>query len=120
MIELSTQTCIPCRKGDPPVQEKVIQDYLKQIPEWQVMEREGIQQLERVYRFKNFAQALEFTNKVGEMAEAEDHHPSLRTEWGKVTVTWWTHAIQGLHQNDFILAARSDLLYEEQQQTSNP
>jgi 4a-hydroxytetrahydrobiopterin dehydratase len=66
--------------------------------------------LERLYTFKNFKQALAFTNKVAQMAEEEFHHPSLLTEWGKVTVTWWTHAIGGLHRNDFICAAKTDQL----------
>jgi 4a-hydroxytetrahydrobiopterin dehydratase len=65
-------------------------------------------QLERVFLFKNFKHALAFTNAVGEIAEAEGHHPGLLTEWGKVTVTWWSHSIKGLHRNDFIMAARTD------------
>jgi 4a-hydroxytetrahydrobiopterin dehydratase len=65
----------------------------------------------RVY--KNFVEALHFTNKVGELAETEGHHPSLLTEWGKVTVTWWTHKINGLHRNDFIMAAKTDELYAQ-------
>jgi pterin-4a-carbinolamine dehydratase len=67
--------------------------------------------LQRVFKFKNFAQALDFTNKVGDLAEAEDHHPALTTEWGKVTINWWTHKIRGLHRNDFIMAAKTDGLY---------
>ena len=67
--------------------------------------------LERVFKWKNFVQALAFTNRVGELAEEEGHHPALLTEWGKVTVTWWTHKIKGLHRNDFIMAARTDQLY---------
>jgi 4a-hydroxytetrahydrobiopterin dehydratase len=76
-----------------------------------LIERDGIPRLERVFKFKNFAQALAFTNQVGALAEAEDHHPAILTEWGKVTVSWWTHKIKGLHQNDFIMAARTDGLY---------
>jgi 4a-hydroxytetrahydrobiopterin dehydratase len=83
-----------------------------QVPEWQVIQREGIKRLQRVFGFRNFAQALAFTNRVGEQAEKEGHHPALLTEWGKVTVTWWTHKIGGLHQNDFIMAARTDELFE--------
>jgi 4a-hydroxytetrahydrobiopterin dehydratase len=82
-----------------------------QVPDWEVVEVEGILRLQRVFKHKNFAQALSFTNKVGELAEAEDHHPALLTEWGKVTVTWWTHKIKGLHRNDFIMAAKTDELY---------
>jgi 4a-hydroxytetrahydrobiopterin dehydratase len=77
-----------------------------------VIEVEGMQRLERTFKFKNFAQALEFTNKVGAIAEEEDHHPRIVTEWGKVTLQWWTHVIGGLHKNDFIMAAKSDELYD--------
>lgn len=77
------------------------------------MDADGISHLERTFRFKNFAQALAFTNRVGELAESEGHHPQLLTEWGKVKVSWWTHIIRGLHQNDFIMAAKTDLLVIE-------
>ncbi|MBI3740755.1 MAG: 4a-hydroxytetrahydrobiopterin dehydratase, partial [Chloroflexi bacterium] len=70
-----------------------------------------IKRLERVFKFKNFADALAFTNKIGAMAEEEGHHPVIITDWGRVTVTWWTHKIKGLHQNDFIAAAKTDRLY---------
>lgn len=75
------------------------------------MDADGISHLERTFRFKNFAQALAFTNRVGELAESEGHHPLLQTEWGKVKVSWWTHVIRDLHQNDFIMAAKTDILY---------
>ena len=81
-----------------------------QIPDWQIVERDGIRRLERVFRLKDFAQALAFTKKVGAIAEAEGHHPALLTQWGSVTVTWWTHKIRGLHRNDFIMAAKTDRL----------
>jgi 4a-hydroxytetrahydrobiopterin dehydratase len=89
-----------------------IDEFVHQIPEWEVIEREGIQQLERVFKFNNFALALEFTNQVGALAEAEGHHPALLTEWGQVTVTWWTHSVRGLHPNDFIMAAKTDQIYK--------
>jgi 4a-hydroxytetrahydrobiopterin dehydratase len=82
-----------------------------EVPDWNVTEKDGILRLDRVFKLKNFAQALAFTNQLGEIAEAEDHHPALLTEWGKVTVTWWTHKIKGLHRNDFIMAAKTDDLY---------
>jgi 4a-hydroxytetrahydrobiopterin dehydratase len=81
-----------------------------QVPDWQVVEREGIRRLERTFRFPDFASALAFTNQVGALAEAEGHHPAILTEWGRVTVSWWTHAIRGLHRNDFIMAAKTDAL----------
>ena len=72
--------------------------------------RDGVKQLQRVFRFRNFQAALAFTNRVGALAEAQGHHPLLITEWGRVTVCWWTHKIGGLHLNDFIMAARTDTL----------
>jgi 4a-hydroxytetrahydrobiopterin dehydratase len=89
-----------------------ISDLRSQLPEWQVVERDGLDQLQRTFLFRNFDQALAFTNRVGELAEAKGHHPTLVTEWGKVTVTWWTHSLGGLHLNDFILAASTDRLYQ--------
>jgi 4a-hydroxytetrahydrobiopterin dehydratase len=86
-------------------------EFMPQVTEWQIVEREGIKRLERTFKFKNFVQALAFTNKVGELAEAEGHHPAILTEWGKVTVTWWTHKIRGLHRNDFAMAAKTDRQY---------
>ncbi len=71
-------------------------------------EGDGIKRLERAFRFKNFAEAVAFTNRFAKTAEEEGHHPAILTEWGKVTVTWWTHKIRGLHQNDFIVAAKTE------------
>ena len=107
---LSTQTCVPCSGSLPPATSEEIKTLWQQVPLWQVIETDGVSQLQRVYTFKNFALALAFTNEVGRIAEAAGHHPTLLTEWGKVTVTWWTHAIAGLHQNDFVMAARTDEL----------
>ena len=90
--------------------DEEIAELKQQIPEWQIVEREGIPRLQRAFRLKNFAQALDLTNKVGALAEEEGHHPALLTEWGSVTVTWWTHKIRGLHRNDFIMAAKTDRL----------
>jgi 4a-hydroxytetrahydrobiopterin dehydratase len=110
--ELSEMRCTACRGDEPTLTDAEIAQMHPQVPEWQVVQREGIKRLERVFGFRNFAQALTFTNRVGEQAEEEGHHPALLTEWGKVTVTWWTHKIGGLHQNDFIMAARTDELFE--------
>jgi 4a-hydroxytetrahydrobiopterin dehydratase len=81
-----------------------------EIPGWAIVEREGIPRLERAFTFPSFAAALAFTNRVGEIAEQEAHHPAITTEWGRVTVTWWTHKIKNLHRNDFIMAAKTDAL----------
>ena len=111
MSDLTQFKCIPCQGGEPTVTQAEMAEFLPQVPDWQIVEREGVQRLERVFKFKNFSQALAFANRVGESAEAEGHHPALLTEWGKVTITWWTHKIHGLHRNDFIMAAKTDKLY---------
>ncbi|NIY83757.1 4a-hydroxytetrahydrobiopterin dehydratase [Vibrio hepatarius] len=83
---------------------------LTELDGWQILERDGIPQLEKVYTFKNYKQAWAFADKISQLAEDEFHHPSILLEWGKVTVTWWSHSIKGLHQNDFICAAKCDKL----------
>ena len=113
MEQLAQMVCVACRKGEPTVTEAEMAELLPQVPQWRVVEIDGIQRLERVFTFHNFVEALAFTNKVGEIAEAAGHHPALLTEWGKTTVTWWTHKIRGLHRNDFIMAAKTDKLYGE-------
>ena len=112
MSSLSDFRCVPCRGGEPVLTDDEIAALRPQVPEWVLSEVEGIRHLERVFKFKNFVQALEFTNRVGALAEEEGHHPALLTEWGRVTVTWWTHKIKGLHRNDFIMAAKTDLLFQ--------
>lgn len=111
MAELTQMKCVACRRDAPRATEAEIAEYLLQTPDWEIVERENIKRLERVFKFDDFPQALSFTNKVGELAESEGHHPALLTEWGRVTVTWWTHKIRGLHRNDFIAAAKTDQLY---------
>jgi len=110
-MTLSGLKCTACRKGEPTVTGTEIAELHPQVPDWQIVERDGIKRLERVFAFKDFAGALEFTNAVGGIAEEEGHHPALLTEWGKVTVEWWTHKIRGMHRNDFIMAAKTDGLY---------
>jgi 4a-hydroxytetrahydrobiopterin dehydratase len=110
MSELTQMNCEACRRGAPRVTAEESRTLHKQVPDWALVEREGIQRLERDVAFRNFAEALTFTNSVGALAEEEGHHPALLTEWGRVTVTWWTHKIRGLHQNDFIMAAKTDQL----------
>ena len=110
MAGLSSERCVACHPGAPAVSEAETRDLLRQLPGWSVIERDGMRQLERVFAFPDFAQALAFTNRVGALAEAEGHHPALLTEWGRVTVRWWTHAIKGLHRNDFIMAAKTEPL----------
>jgi 4a-hydroxytetrahydrobiopterin dehydratase len=102
--------CTACQAGEPTVTGLDIEVLLQETPEWQVLEVDGIKRLERTFKFANFAEALTFTNQIGALAESERHHPALLTEWGSVTVTWWTHKIRGLHRNDFVMAARTDAL----------
>lgn len=111
MESLSRMPCEACRQGSPMVTDAEKAEFLPQIPEWRIETEDGVDQLVRVFEFPDFARALDFTNRVGAAAEEEQHHPALLTEWGRVTVRWWTHKIGGLHRNDFILAARSDELY---------
>ena len=114
MSELSKMHCVPCKRGDPSLSEAEIADLKQEVPDWNIYEKDGVKRIERAFKFKNFAEALAFTNQVGEIAEEEDHHPAILTEWGKVTVTWWTHVVNGLHRNDFIMAAKSDELFANQ------
>ena len=110
MSSLASEKCVACRRDAPRVTAVEIEELRPQVPDWELVERDGIPRLERVFRFANFAEALAFTNRVGVLAEAEGHHPALLTEWGRVTVTWWTHKIHGLHRNDFVMAAKTDSL----------
>jgi len=105
--------CVACRGGEPTVTEKEISEYSPKIPNWSLIQIDGVDRLEYTFRFKNFIDSLAFTNLVGKAAEEEDHHPALLTEWGRVTVSWWTHKIKGLHKNDFIMAAKTDIIYSE-------
>ena len=116
MEKLKNQKCVPCRGGEPPLTEDEIEGMKPQVPDWEVIENNGIKRLKREFDFKDFAQALDFTNQVGEIAEEEGHHPTILTEWGKVTVKWWTHKIKGLHQNDFIMAAKVNDLFKDAKQ----
>lgn len=109
MSELTRESCVACRADAPRVEAEEAQKLLADVPEWNLRQDE-VPYLSRVFKFPNFLEALEFTNKVGELAEQENHHPRLITEWGRVTVDWWTHKIGGLHRNDFIAAAKTDQL----------
>lgn len=112
MNKLTQMQCVACRGGEPTLTDTQVNEFLPQVPDWHVVERDGIKRLERVFKFQDFRTALDFTNKVGEIAEEQGHHPVIITDWGRVTVTWWTHKIKGLHQNDFIMAARTDEAFE--------
>ena len=110
MTNLSSFKCVACRGDEPSLTDAEIANLHPQVSEWQIKEVDGVKRLERVFRLKNFADAIAFTDKVGVIAEEEDHHPLIITEWGRVTVQWWSHKIKGLHKNDFIMAAKTDEL----------
>ena len=111
IAQLIDQKCVACKSGESPLDSGAIAELLAQVPGWNVIEENGVKHLERTFQFKDFAQALAFTNRVGQLAEAEAHHPQIITEWGKVTVKWWTHKIGGLHRNDLIMAAKTSQTY---------
>jgi 4a-hydroxytetrahydrobiopterin dehydratase len=111
MQTLAQMKCVACRRDAPTVTDGEIAEFRPQVPDWEIVEVDGIRRLTRVFSFDDFAQALNFTLRVGELAEEEGHHPALLTEWGRATVTWWTHKIKGLHRNDFVMAAKTDGLY---------
>ena len=109
--KLSQITCEACREDAPVLNEKEIDDLLPQIPSWNVFEHEGIKRLICSFAFSSYEESVSFANKIADLAEKEDHHPELLIEWGKVTVTWWSHKIKGLHKNDFIAAAKTDQIF---------
>ncbi len=110
MEELAKQQCEPCSGDSPAVPETDWRTLLDALPEWQIVKEQDVPMLVRRIEVKNFVAALELARKVGELAEAENHHPRLVVEYGSLTVSWWTHVIGGLHRNDFIMAARTDEL----------
>jgi len=111
MDELATRKCSACRADAPPVTPAQLEELLAQLPQWQLIEVDGVKQLSRVYLCHDFLGAMALAEKVAALAEQENHHPSLLVEWGKLTVRWWTHKINGLHENDFVMAARTERLF---------
>ena len=111
MERLSREKCVACRRDAPTVTDDELAELRPQVPDWELVALDGVPRLRRTFDFDDFGHALEFTNRVGAIAEAEGHHPALLTEWGRVTVSWWTHKIRGLHRNDFVMAAKTDELY---------
>jgi 4a-hydroxytetrahydrobiopterin dehydratase len=108
MNELIQLHCTQVAANTPRLTEKEISLLKEELSGWETHTKKGELHLEKSFQFKDFKQALAFTNRVAQLANEEDHHPALLTEWGKVTVTWWTHKIKGLHQNDFIMAAKTE------------
>ena len=112
MNELINKKCEACRIDAPKVTNEEIPSLMSQIPLWDIIEENNVKKLSCLFKFSDYEQSLVFTNKVATLADEEDHHPKITLEWGKVRVIWWSHKIQGLHQNDFICAAKTDRLYK--------
>ena len=113
MSLLYEEKCAACRSDSPSVTDRDIEQLHPQVVEWSLIVENEVKKLERIFRFRNFAQALAFTNSIADIAETEGHHPRLVTEWGRVGITWWTHKIRNLHHNDFIMAAKTDQIYSQ-------
>lgn len=109
MSELASKTCVPCRGGVPPLTGEVLASLQKQVDGWNVVEEHHIT---KTFKFRDFREALKFVNRVGELAEEQGHHPDIFLAWGKAGITLWTHAINGLTESDFIMAAKMDQLYQ--------
>lgn len=109
MPDLATKQCVPCRGGVPPLKGKELAELHNQVPRWDVIDEHHIV---RTFTFPDFRQALDFVNRVGELAEQQGHHPDILLAWGKAEITLWTHKINGLTESDFIMAAKIDRLME--------
>ena len=109
MTELLQQNCVPVDKNVEALSSSEIDELHKSTPDWQIT---GDKHLFRQYKFEDFAEAMEFATHISEQADAQDHHPKLTVEWGKVGLEWWTHVVNGLHQNDFIMAVKADDVYD--------
>lgn len=112
MEKLINCNCEACQVGAPLATSEERDEFMQQLPDWQIISVDNIDRLVRKFRFPNFVSALAFTNAVGELAEAQGHHPALLTEWGSVEISWWSHKIKGLHRNDFIVAAKTNQVFE--------
>ena len=108
--QLTRKNCVACRVGAPLATEEEINEFMLQLPNWEIITVDQVKQLKRIFLFNSFSGAVAFTQKVATLADDENHHPAILTEWGKVTVFWWSHKIKGLHVNDFIMAAKTDKL----------
>lgn len=111
MNELEQMHCSVVTASTPRFSDREISEYKLKLPDWCSYDKDGELRLEKVFIFKDFNQALAFTNQVAQVANEENHHPAILTEWGKVTITWWTHKIKGLSLNDFIMAAKTNRLF---------
>jgi 4a-hydroxytetrahydrobiopterin dehydratase len=113
MATLVHERCAACRRDSPHVTDAEIAELRPQIPGWELIERDGVPRLERAFRFADMAQAQLFARELAALADEQDHHPAIQQDAGVVKVGWWTHAIRGLHRNDFIMAAKTDTLAQQ-------
>ena len=111
MTKFAQKICVACQPDAEPATQSEIDRFFTDNPEWSLVVTGTVKSIEKVYKFSSFADALRFTNLVGEVAEQEGHHPAITTEWGRVGVQWWSHKIANVHLNDLILAARCDQRY---------
>ena len=109
-MSLKESKCEACTIDAPLVSDSEAKILLLELDSWVIENVSGINQLIKTYKFSNYAESLDFSNKVADLAESEDHHPKIVLEYGSVEVSWWSHKIKGLHKNDFICAAKTDLI----------
>ena len=107
MNDLASNSCEACRIDAPMVSDDEASVLIKEIEGWHLI-NDGVSKLKKEFNFSSYSDSKDFTNKVADMADQEDHHPQIILEWGKVTVIWWSHKIKGLHKNDFICAAKTN------------
>jgi len=112
MLPLVERNCVHRDPSEGLTSEQTA-DYSAELPDWKIVQVKALKQIRRQFKFKNFAQAIAFANLVGEISEEQDHHPIIVLEWAKVQVTWWTHTVKGLSENDFIMAAKTDALFSK-------
>ena len=111
MVSLKESKCEICQSNSPRLTSEQFNSYLDQLPDWNKRVVENIERITKIFKFKNFKAAMDFSNQIGRIAEEQNHHPVISIQWGEGTVTWWTHAIDGLHLNDLIMAAKTDEIY---------
>lgn len=116
MTDLADEHCEACRLDAPKLSSEALTQLLPEIPDWNVIEDNGVKQLQKIIKTRNFVDAMTLANKIGDLAEAHQHHPAILVEWGQLTIRWWSHKIKGLHKNDVILAAKTDKTISEQTQ----
>ena len=116
---LNEMNCEPCRSGGQPVTDAAARDLIGKIPEWRRETRKGVERLSREFGFVDFDDAFAFSGRIADLAREQDHHPAILVEYGKVTISWWTHKINGLHLNDFIMAAKTDDIFRETTEVRN-